>query len=271
MLHSSMPDLETKIVRFQTAALEGRRDECTDLFPEIKGDCRNVVIQVSRSYSQLGSFVEDVADEVLVDCINAYKQLGFTFRAFYRKSLTNRAVDEHRGRRRLRYGMEFDKTAAPENPSPTEEVRELLELYAVRKRRLLDQIGNLFQPRAKFSTLLLDQRHRMANVSATSRHMDCDKSPSEWVEQLEKWHVDDHERELDIGEPKLGAIWTNFAPFIDNGRGHISQRELVAAIANCGAQVEVAAWRQRVCRYVHDLRDQLDDQELVYFHLQPRG
>lgn len=268
MSAADSPELETIVTQFQEAARANHQHACTDIFPRARALCRAVVLQVQRGFSGMGSFVEDVADEKLADCLLAFQpNLPGGFRAFYRKALTNAAIDEYRRAQRLRHQEWIDDVASAEQDVASAcNLDEQLRTYAIRKRRLVDALR--FSPIFKLSTLLLDQRQRTARMYAPFREIHPEQSTCTRVESLERWHDADPARRLADAEPSVGEVWACFAETAESRADPLEQRDLVAAIARAGARIELPTWRQRVARYIHDVRDQLDQEELRFFHVE---
>jgi len=259
--------IEQTVRNFQVAAASGRQDDCTELYSQIRQDCCPVMASVYTRYRNLGTFVEEIGDQKLSDCLLSF--VTGDFKAYLRRALTNAADTEYKRRKR------FDDSKDPEETKNNRLEKEKLRLdeleeqrsrYATRKRKLIDQLS--FLSSKKLSTLLLDQRWRMAAKAAKSADASMAYAPSGWVEKSELWHGNDERRFYD-GKftPYLQQVWNCFGARLDAEPADLTQRHMVLAIEEAGGFVTSVAWRQRVCRCLTDVEAHVSQPEWKLFHV----
>lgn len=265
------------VLAYQKAESEGCKEACSELYEAIRTNCAQIIKRVCKANQH--TEIKDFVDEKLLDCLRTFSiDKGENFRSMYRKSLANQLIDLHRKGQRINAistvkisegeladavglvqdhrGNDFDSLANEES----------LAIYRQQKRKLLD--GLVLSPAHKMSTLLLDQRQRVASLHGGNQ-FSLDDEPSigcgAWVEYVEHWSWTDEVRSLANGEPSILAIWKAFSERADLANA-TSQSDMHAAITASGGQVAFTTWRKRVSRYLHDVREQVDDEKWAYFH-----
>jgi len=271
------------VKRFRQAAAHGCQDDCTDSYDVIRRECRGTVQGVKATSGDLRHFVDEIADAKLSECLLGNfdpDKPNASFRAYYGTALSNAVRSEARRRLRERKLREdsrvdtdppddypFDRagTGQPELTMPAPEMldlRELLETYAERKRKLID--GLKLSVASHMATLLIDQRQRMAQLlciveKIIDRH-DCPRQTEDW----ELWSTEDPQRGLVKGL-SVQRVWEAMATNIIETDSAIEQQLVVDSIIGLRGHMTPCNWRQRVSRYRADVTDQLDEEEWNYF------
>lgn len=265
------------VIAYQKAESEGCKQACSELYEAIRANCAHIIKSVCKANKHTA--IQDFVDEKLLDCLRTFStEKGGNFRSMYRKSLANQLIDLHRKCKRLRTVSSLKSSegkladALDLIPDQREDIfdllanKESLAIYRHQKRKLLDRL--VLSPAHKMSTLLLDQRQRVASLHGGNQ-FSLDDEPSlscrAWVEHVEHWSSTDEVRVLASGEPSILAIWEAFSERADQASA-ISQSDMHAAITASGGQVAFTTWRKRVSRYLHDVREQVDDEKWAYFH-----
>jgi len=269
-----MAELHGLVKQFQQAVKSGDDPGSLSLFQRIKPLCASTIRFVAAAWGeQLGSFIEEIADEKTLHCLNKFDVTSpGHFLAFIKVALNRAAITEYkRHSERFRTGTEatqnaFDSSPAPESSMGVDEIEQALHLYAQRKRALVDQLS--LKPEFQMSTLLLDQRQRMARLHYKFIHFEPPSERlSDWLETIELWRAEDAVRLLQVDEPTVGDVWKECAFRINNDSARVEQADMVAAIRTVGKKgIASATWRQRVCRYMKNVKDQTDFQERQLFH-----
>jgi hypothetical protein len=259
--------LEELVNDFKVAAVDPMRQaDSTALYNQIRQACHPIVQGVNSKYRNLRNFVEDIADEKLHDCLRTFK--SGLFEGYYRRSLSNAASSESRRRKKLpspELVEQAEKRASVPRDQGGPEFLEIINLYAVRKRKLIDQLSEGLG--ARTATLLLDQRCRMSRKTATLLHDNDLGNPSSCIEKWELWHADDELRFChDNQPPSIQDVWECFAEKLNSSPTEVSHGSMVDAIEKAGGSVTLQTWRQRVSRYLSFVEQQVSEPEWKLFH-----
>jgi hypothetical protein len=119
------------------------------------------------------------------------------------------------------------------------------------------------------STLLIDQRRRLCVKCAALLSEEFSLIPSEEIPKLEVWRSRDDQRQLSSTEKiTLQQIWLAFGKKIDESPESCCPKDLLEVAFDLGIHsITESGWRKRVSRYLFDVRDQLDEYELQFFHV----
>ena len=269
--------LEKYVLEYQSTVAKADRceDSCSDLYSAIHKACKGIASKAIAMCPDIDEFV----DEKLQGCLQSFSLDGGPyFKAMFRKALTNKIVDIHRKHERMHKiasvisadGETHDiSNTIVDNREKSPEVGlasiEEYELYGKRKRAVLDNLK--LNPPNKMSTLLLDQRQRVAcRYAPTDRDgVAVGRTSSAWTMQTEIWNTEDEKRQLAEREPFIRLIWDAFARIADDEQA-TSQTEMVRAISENGCEIPGTTWRKRISRYLKDVRDQVDDETYGFFH-----
>jgi hypothetical protein len=259
----SRTELNDLVIQFQECSQSNDKLQASRIFEEILKSCKTTIRSIQAKYKSLGSYVEDEASSILGKCLLRFKG-GDSFKGYFSKALCNAANSECRRRGKMRGFSDgekddlIDTTTSFKNPMDN---NDEIELYVSRKRWLVDQLQ--LRPAMKMATLLLDQRLRCAKLVYSSVLGQI----SEWVEGRELWHGDDYARRLDCTSgPEIGSVWCALAKELESTPESITQESMVRSIEVSGGNVNLETWRQRVCRYLQAVRDQVSEEEYRYFH-----
>lgn len=250
---------------FRQAEIDGREDECFKSYEVIRQECRGVLRVVKATSGDLRDFVDDIADDKLVDCLHSRfdpDKPGASFRAYYRTALAHAVATEAKRRNRERKLHEELRT---QREPEAFDLGDQLELYAERKRRLIDGLS-FTEPNQKkhMPTLLIDQRQRMARLLCVAGNPIDRRVCPRKTEGWERWSAEDPERLLVRGL-NLQEVWERMANDIAETDTPIGQKLVVDSINGLNGSMTEGNWRKKVSRYRADVEDQLDEDELRYF------
>lgn len=259
--------LEELVAEFQQA-LEHTQTNANALYQVIERRCAPAIAAVASQFrQQLGTEVDDVLSDVLFDCCRKFpKTPGQHFQSYLRVAAKNRAVQLYRNRKNTCNNPEplEEVPQPPQSQLADEDFEDQMRLYSERKRRLLDQIN--LGSEAQQATMLLDQRHRLTAAVA-----DADRVPaaerSAWVAAYERWTMADEQQRVSRREPvTTGCVWRAYAPKSNGAAVKIDQPLMVQTLRDVGLGITFEAWRQRIARYLREVRDQVDHEEWRLFH-----
>lgn len=268
--HHPEKSLEELVACLQQA-LEEMQPSADALYQEIERRCTATIAAVASQFRrQLGTEVDDVLSEVLFDCCRKFPRSdGQHFQSYVRTAARNRAVQLYRNRKNT-CSVPEPLEEAVQQPHPQlvdEDFEEQMRAYCERKRRLLDQIN--IRSEAQRATMLLDQRHRLTAAVADAACVPAAER-SAWVAAHERWTMDDEQERVSRPSPvTTRCVWQAYAPLSSSRDVKIDQPLMVQALQDASVGITFEAWRQRVARYLREVRDQVDHEELRFFHAKP--
>jgi DNA-directed RNA polymerase specialized sigma24 family protein len=266
--------MDSLVDQYRIASETNDREAYNDLCVRLLDALQTVVASVNAKWRNLGTFVEETANEKLYQCLNVFikdrQKTGFKY--YFRRSLCNAAVDEYRRSKLYPFHDDtmIDEIADPnfEYESGHDLAHESFKLYASRKRAIINDI-KLSTP-SQISNLLLDQRQRRAACNASIWNIYTAKQPSSIVEELEEWNASDCQRKLNTDHnATIADVWEHFADRFDKDHACSAQIDLIEAANRSGSPMKHAAWRKKVSRYMNELRELLSENEWLLFDCQP--
>lgn len=260
--------LNDLVICFKAAMQSQDNAEGNRIFQLVLAHCEKTIVKVQSDYGNLKNYIEEEASSVLGKCLMKFGG-GTSFRGYFRAALHNAARSEWTRRKKLQdFVIDEHDEATNAECRQTDEVAEKtmalnedIDLYISRKRSLVDQLQ--LRPAMKMATLLLDQRLRCAKLVRTS----VPTRFSDWIERHESWKPDDYKRFVDSANgPSINSVWNAFATDLESRTDPVTQELMVKSIVARGGKVSLETWRQRVCRYLKSVKDQVDEEEYRYFY-----
>lgn len=261
--------LDELVVQFQAAKERNDNTSVDFLCRKIDSHCAHLISSIRQKWYGLRLFIEDISNSKLYGCLCAFNpDDGGSFQGYFRQSLNNAVLDELRRRKRskTKQSEEIDNVASSnfDTVEFNDEIESKFESYARNKREILDKLDRM--TRNRMATLLLDQRQRMARLYESLDYYRVKQtSTSRWLETVEIWRADDPLIPVQTNEATVGQVWDIYSKMLDEDGQRVLQSDMVEAIAKSGSPVSDASWRQRVSRYLRDVREQLDEASQQYF------
>ncbi len=272
------------IKRFRDASTQGDEELCTDLYQQIKNETDPVAdrVEASMRTAEVADFRDEKLQQIMNNLENIKGDTNAAFKAYYRRALTNQAKSVLKKKKKTQLRQQsLDQAHSMEDRAPQisntdsgepTKTSEKLAAYTRRKRELIDALK--LKPSHRKAHLLLDQRQRMTDMLLRKHQEHSEQHYTDYIadeefkkecEQYESWQVNEPDLLLQNNEPAIGDIWQSYAHLVKNQPDFRNQDAMVASIRQEGHEIAKATWRQRVSRYLRDVKDQLDEEEFTYF------